>query len=303
MTYLYKAYNLHIQSGYPLLELFPIPSATAIDVHIETALDAYPDLDRTHPVQVVPDGVVYRMYPVGVIYVQGGERIVLQTIPESEPALVSDMIVNHGMALILHQRGHFILHASAVAVEGGAVVFAGESGMGKSTTAAVFDQRGYHILSDDVVALDLRAAPPVMFPAFPQVKLLPDAIASLYGDSAALPPQFEDARKHLYRTQQTFPQTPQRIKAIYLLERGDSTAIEAIAPRQAMLDLFPHSYIARQVKQFGVDLLKGTRTEGVHFMNIARLVGSIPVRRLRRTFAPGELAALPDLIQEDLTAL
>lgn len=255
------------------------------------------------PVQIVPEGVVYRMYPVGVIFIRKDSEIILQPIPESQPALVSDMIVNHGMALILHQRGHFVLHASSVEVDGGAVAFAGDSGLGKSTTAAMFDQQGDRVLSDDVVALDTLAPRPALLPAFPQVKLLPDAVASLYGVSDALPPQFEDSAKRVYRPDSDFPQTPLPLKAIYLLERGDRTEIQPIPARQALFELFPHSYIARQVKMFGVDLLKGTGTEAKHFSNIARVAGSVPIRRLRRSFAPGELAALPQLIRADLATL
>ncbi len=303
MTQFYKAYNLHIQSTFPLLELLPIPAPEQIDVQVRTVHEVYPRLDATQPVHIVPEGVVYRLYPIGVLLVSGGKEITLQTLPESEPALVSDLIVNNAMALILHQRGHFVLHASSVQVDGGAVAFAGESGFGKSTTAATFDQQGYHMLSDDVVAVEARGAHPMVFPSFPQVKLLPDAVASLYGSSDALPLQSDDGRKRLYRPETDFPQTPQPLKAIYLLDRGDRTQIEPISPRQAMIDLFPHSYIARQIRMFDVDILKGTGTEGLHFMNVARLANNVPIRRLRRSFAPGELAALPDIIREDLATL
>jgi hypothetical protein len=303
VSYFYQAYTLRLRSSFPLLELLPTPPTDPVDVDVSTVPEAYPGLEMLQPVQIVPEGVVYRLYPVGVVFVRQDHEIVLQTIPESDPAQVSDLIVNHAMALILHQRGQFVLHASAVAVDGGAVAFAGASGLGKSTTAAVFDQQGYRMLSDDIVAINAQPAHPVVFPAFPQVKLLPDAVASLYGVSDALPLHAQDGGKRVFRRDTVFPQTPLPLKAIYLLDRGDHTYIEPVPARQALIELFPHSYIARQVRLYGVDLLKGTHTEAAHFTNSARIASRVPIRRLRRSFAPGELAALPELICADLETL
>src|SRR5208337_3198059 len=72
--------------------------------------------------------------------------------PASAEALddVPIFILGTVFGILLHQRGRITLHASAVRVNGGAVLFCGSSGAGKSTMAAALAQRGYPVASDDI---------------------------------------------------------------------------------------------------------------------------------------------------------
>lgn len=58
------------------------------------------------------------------------------------------------LAFVLRCRGTLVLHASAVAIDGCAVLFCGEAGSGKSTNAAALVGAGHHLLSDDILALE-----------------------------------------------------------------------------------------------------------------------------------------------------
>ena len=59
------------------------------------------------------------------------------------------------MGAILMQRKIFPLHGSAVAINGKAYAIVGDSGAGKSTLASAFLNKGYQLLSDDVIAVSL----------------------------------------------------------------------------------------------------------------------------------------------------
>lgn len=59
------------------------------------------------------------------------------------------------LATVLMLRGEAVLHASAVEAAGRALAFVADSGMGKSTLAALCCNRGARFLADDVVRLDL----------------------------------------------------------------------------------------------------------------------------------------------------
>lgn len=57
------------------------------------------------------------------------------------------------LGILLHLRGSVVLHASASIIDGGAVLFCGMSGAGKSTICAALGERGYALVSDDLCVL------------------------------------------------------------------------------------------------------------------------------------------------------
>jgi hypothetical protein len=93
------------------------------------------------------------------------------------------------LGFALQLQGLVSIHGSAVVVDGLAIGFLAPSGYGKSTLAAALLQRGGALLSDDVLALDLRDGAPWVLPSYPVMKLWPHSLASLMGEEAwqALP--------------------------------------------------------------------------------------------------------------------
>ena len=71
------------------------------------------------------------------------------------------------MGIILMQRKILPLHGSAVAIDGKAYAFIGESGAGKSTLAAAFMNKGYELMTDDIVAISFKHNEiPIVTPAY-----------------------------------------------------------------------------------------------------------------------------------------
>jgi hypothetical protein len=64
--------------------------------------------------------------------------------------------------LALAQRGVFVLHASAVHLDGDALVLLGASSAGKTTTARRLGREGLRRIADDMIAIDLEARPPAL---------------------------------------------------------------------------------------------------------------------------------------------
>jgi hypothetical protein len=80
----------------------------------------------------------------------------------------------------MHQREQIVLHASAVRVNGKAILFCGPSGAGKSTLAAALSRRGYRLITDDFCAVTVtEAGAPVVHPDGRQLKLWAQAIEKL----------------------------------------------------------------------------------------------------------------------------
>ena len=68
---------------------------------------------------------------------------------------VRQLLLGQVMPLVLADRRRLVLHASAVRVGGGVLAFVGRTGMGKSTLAAAIASRGYSLVADDCLLVDV----------------------------------------------------------------------------------------------------------------------------------------------------
>ena len=75
--------------------------------------------------------------------------------PGTEDGLVGVLLGGTGLSVLLNLRGHCVLHASAVEVDGRAVALVGRSGMGKTTSTALLCAAGLPLVADDVLRIDL----------------------------------------------------------------------------------------------------------------------------------------------------
>lgn len=228
---------------------------------------------------------------VGSFLVRNGNEIIVHPRKGVDEQMLVLPLTGPVFSILLHQRGLLVLHASAVAHDGRAMAFIGHKGAGKSTTAATLQRNGFAFITDDLLAI--APSPdghPLAYPGFQHLKLWPDAIMRLGEDPvglARLHPGLEKRRKEVSGTTLPLP-----LAAIYVLRRGTALSSETLSPGHAFLELTTHSYCLRY--------LDGST--GVHplFPLYSRIVQHTPVRHLYRSFNPSELAAIADLIKEEI---
>lgn len=116
----------------------------------------------------------------GRFLISNGDTIIFETEPGVAPEACAIYLQGTGIGMLLNQRGAIVLHASAVAMGGVAMLFCARSGEGKSTLAATLSTRGHAMISDDVtrILFDASGRPFVSTDAR-QLKLTPETIASL----------------------------------------------------------------------------------------------------------------------------
>src|SRR5207245_2121597 len=108
---------------------------------------------------------------VGAFQITAGREIIVEPASGVEARVLRLFLLGPALALLLVQRGLLVLHASAVEVAGRAIAFLGESGQGKSTTAAAFHACGHPVVADDVVAVQIEDGGPLIYPGLPQLNL------------------------------------------------------------------------------------------------------------------------------------
>src|SRR2546425_5228639 len=97
---------------------------------------------------------------VGAFTLCGSSVVDIEPAPRVAPETMRLFRRGPVAAALLRVRGYVVLHASAVALDGGATCFLGASGWGKSTLAALLHTRGHAVIADDVAAIDMAGSAP-----------------------------------------------------------------------------------------------------------------------------------------------
>ena len=110
------------------------------------------------------------------IHYRRGEGITAQlSVPEAQNEL--DLyLAGSTRAAIACINGLYPLHASGVIAGDRVYAFTGPSGAGKSTLAAGLGPRGFALMCDDTLVLDMGMNPPRALPGHKRLKLWPDAV-------------------------------------------------------------------------------------------------------------------------------
>ncbi len=155
---------------------------------------------------------------VGRFFTIGGNKIVLEPAAGAEQAALRLFTLGTSFGVLCHQRGLLPLHASAVRLDGKAVVIAGNSGQGKSTLSAALRARGHALVGDDLAVVDSRG--PFILPAYPQHKLSPDVLETLGFEHEGLQANRQGMTRFCVSANDGFDPSPLTPSVIYILEAG-----------------------------------------------------------------------------------
>jgi len=191
---------------------------------------------------------------------------------------VASFLLGPVLGILFRLKGFTCLHASAVALCGKAVVFAGMEGSGKSTTAAIFARRGHAVLADDIAVLDKSCGGFAVRPGYPRLNLLPDSVKLLYGSSQALPapdPAVEKQQVILGGGELRFQSEALPLGAVVSLDSvsagGPPVSLKILAPQEALIELASNTYANRMLDP---------QMRAGEFLTLGAVVKSIPVLRL-----------------------
>lgn len=284
--YVYTAYNLCIHSEIPLPELMVAEGFPDVILRLG-ALDSISEETLAQGNYISGD-----LPGIGRFLFRAGQEVIIEPAPGVNQDKLHVSLSGSVMAVVLQLRGLLVLHASSVAINNQVVAFMGASGWGKSTLAKAFHTKGYDIVTDDVMAIETDADSAIVLPAFPQVKLLPDAAASLGHSSGSLPPLFPNAAKLSYKFTQGFQTTPLPLQRIYVLAKGTRHEITKLSPQEAFAEVVRHTR--------ATSLLTAPDFAKSHLQQCANLVRDVSFCRFTRQPSLADLPQLVKLVEDDL---
>lgn len=243
--------------------------------------------------QAAPGEFLLRVDNVARFYVQDGNRI---TITPETGASEDDILIflmGSAFGALLHQRNTLVLHGSAIAVNGQSVAFCGPSGIGKSTIAAGFHQRGYPFLSDDLCAIAMCSGRPAVIPGFPRLKLWADTLKKLdTGKDQLKSVRWGVDLEKYFLPVDSCQHTPVPLQAVFILKstNKDALAITPLPGNEKIDPLIENTY--------RMHFLHGLGGKKDHFKQCAAVAAKAEVCKVVRPDKGFLLDELMDLVAE-----
>jgi hypothetical protein len=228
-------------------------------------------------VQVGQDGrVLLRVDGVARYLLEDASLVTVEPARNAVAGEVRMFLLGTVLALLCYSRGLLPLHASCAVIKGRACAFVGNSGAGKSTTAAAMVRSGHAILADDVTAIDMRGPVPMVRPSFPRIKLWEDSLTATGFDGALESGgRIGTGKYHLLKPGHFSPE-PVPLAAIYELDEGrdERPIFHNKRGTDAVMSLRPHIY------RRGLGELLGRRLQ--IFYQLTQLVACAPYFKASR---------------------
>ncbi|MEJ5364709.1 MAG: hypothetical protein WHS86_06400 [Desulfosoma sp.] len=231
---------------------------------------------------------------VGRFAILNGKHITVDPAPGVDESVIRVPLLGMVMAVALMQRGLLVLHGSVLGMGKTAVAFLGDKGFGKSTLAAALYARGHRLISDDILAITASSAKrPRVWPAFPQFKLWPEVIPSIFGLKAEeLPRVHPEAEKRILTVAERFERQVLPLSRIYILDAGPCARIESLPPQEALMEIIKNSYLARFSDQ------ADRSAEALQLRGCSNLLKFASVFRLIHCFSLSKLEELVEMVEE-----
>lgn len=319
----YLAYGLTLQANQRLPGLVPAADPAAVDISADL-MDSLHSQRPSPQVEAVAAGMEWRPQSQGSalhIWFRGDGQLDFHLDPQGTQIKatwdrsvleeVTGLLVGPVLASALRLRGILCLHACVIAIGSVAIAIVGESGAGKSTTAAALAARGYPVVADDVAALEPSSAIWRVHAGYPRLRLWPETIRQLYGPETHLSRIFSFSEKRFIELQPVDPTAVQSVPwqfqagslplaAIYILGQRQpdllAPIITAVPPSAAVILLMGHRSVGHLMP---VTPEQQTR----EFMGLSQVAAAVPVRRVTPCDAWEALPQLCDAIVDDVTAI
>lgn len=284
----YRAYGLGIRSDLALPELMRLDADREIDVDVRFGAVTGPMPPAGSPrVTCIEPHHGYFAWPhIGRFSVTNEGQVTIDSLTSDTRAL-RYALLGPVFAGYLQIRQVPLLHGSAVAHGGRAILCIGRKGAGKSSMAAALVSCGCVILNDDVVPFRLDAESLRLVPGFPALKLSPQIHRLFLPDAALIDGPASAPDDKIMVSPPHCPVADVEVGTVVILDPDRPVAIEPVAPLEALGELLQHGYSLK----FGEDALRDGQA-ALLFEACARLAQAARVVRVGRTDDVGDLPAV-----------
>jgi hypothetical protein len=276
--------GLRRADGPPDIVIVRAPAADLPWIHVQVWAD------EGEPWLVIERaGRDYRLrFPQLSCVVSGDGATIRYQAPSLPDAERAHLLLHQVLPLAVSLRGRLVLHACAVETPRGAIGLLGASGAGKSTLAAALCRRGYGLIADDALVLDVSEAGARAWPTASGLRLWEDMAASVARTLRSAPAGL----RHKRRIDVPLASSSVPLARVYLLGEGTRhVGVEPVPSADGRIALLSHL--------FRMDVSDVAESRRI-FDVVQALSRVVPVRRLQYPDGVDHLDAAVDAALADL---
>jgi hypothetical protein len=217
---------------------------------------------------------------VAAFHIRDGRFIDVVGAPSTPTSHWLPFLLGTAWNALCLQRGLFLMHASVVLGPSGALAFCGESGSGKSSTAAALLSQGLSLVCDDLCRIDV-CANPLVYPAAQRLRLWTDAAQQFGYDPESLKKVLDGRDKYFVTPQAMMTSACVPLRAIFVLEWGEPCLVRLAGLNGLSRFISAATFRSKLIEEMGL--------VSEHWKQSLDLMSNVPVFIWRR---PKDLGCL-----------
>lgn len=293
--HIYRIYGLTLASELECPLLLSSDEVADISIRFERLPNScFPDGLHKGANIIASGKVLLNIDEVAKYLIIDGNEVLIDPYPDINEEYVRLFLLGSALGILLIQRGLLPLHGCGIVHNNAAVLFLGDSGIGKSTLAEAFRRKGYKLITDDVSALCFADKSSVnVYPAYPKINLMEETARNFDIETEGLSEAHNKKKKFAVPVGASFCPDPKPLARIYILQRALGCAIHLEQPTKiAAIPFLAHNTYRRQI-------IKKMGHQQRHIEQCASLASNYPVKLLTRPDDLSRLAELADYLESD----
>lgn len=222
----YTLFNLVIDSDIPLPLLCDSSDNSSADLVFQEGVVPKRLAAPLHEgpfYQIADQEFLLDLRDVARFWGSNGRLVVFERADSACDENIALFLLGTVLGILLQQQGIFLLHASAVVRDAGAILIAGDSGAGKSTLTAAMVREGYRLIADDTCMLTLESGRAIVHPGHPHIRLWSDSLDLLGISTNTLARVHTELDKFHWQVGDSFAVEPQPVDAFFELIAGQDS--------------------------------------------------------------------------------
>jgi hypothetical protein len=221
----------------------------------------------------------------------------MQIFPLIENSKIwQSFLVGGAMAIVLIQKGYFLLHGSAIENKNSAYLFLGLSGVGKSSLATGLGEKGDSIITDDICTLSRIDEDLYISLGTKQVRLLKDAVEALEVKNVTALDHPTTKPKYGYNFDRKLDDSKIKVEKIIELVVDESMEEEIMVEKIVSFE----SIELLKANVYKQDLARTLKADSQNFQFMMISANTIECLRIKRRDSDYDLNTLVDFVKENI---